>query len=817
MNLSQVLPLVVILLLLVVLIFRIPELGLVLCFVASSLFKGMVQPLLGPIDLTVYLFAVTYGSIFIHCLRSHSFVLPDRKINISIGLLLALLLASLFYTPLPSQGTDIYLRFIFLTVSIMYATFIWCNNNIERIKRVLSIFTWISLGYGAVLLCWILLLQPTDLFNPVRAALQQTPPLAVAQIIAPGIIIAFILRDFLYNKYKRIALNVLMLVGIVELVALNSRGPLIAFIVGGIALFILYPRQQRKQLVIPYIIGIATMILAFLFLPEQFTARYALLADPQSPSIAWRLNAWWFVIKHIPDWFFTGAGIFGFAYYYLPGQEWSIFGAYPHNIFLDIFADAGIFALLAFIGFIYMLLHKGIKMIRPVLNFQSTGSTALIAITAIVVLMTAYQFSGSIIGTRGLWLFAGLLLATEKLWKQGMHTRSGGTLGESAMKACILTSVHPPFDTRIFHKEAKTLEKAGYDVTLVAQHDRNETVDGIKIVSLPKVHNRAKRILGTLRVLKLALEQKAYIYHFHDPELLPVGLLLKILTRGKVIYDVHENIKGDIETKAWLPKSTRRFVSIIFQLIEKLSLIFIDEIIIAENSYIINYSKYSNIVILRNYPILPSFKENPEINISRPTLIYVGGIGEANGVYELIESIKLLKVKYPDILLELVGRIVPVKLEAIIKLKVKDNNIKGNILLVGKVNYTKIYNILFNCHIGMAILHPIPNYRESLATKLYEYMAAGLPVIASNFPLWKEIVEGNKCGLTVNPLDPKEIARAVEYLIEHPNEAKQMGENGRKAVIEKYNWENESRKLIALYGKLEEAQKLKSKEMRIDD
>jgi len=83
-------------------------------------------------------------------------------------------------------------------------------------------------------------------------------------------------------------------------------------------------------------------------------------------------------------------------------------------------------------------------------------------------------------------------------------------------------------------------------------------------------------------------------------------------------------------------------------------------------------------------------------------------------------------------------------------------------------------------------------------------MATGLPVIASNFPLWKEIIEGNNCGLTVNPFEPKEIAKAVEYLIEHPEEAKKMGENGRKAVLEKYNWENESKKLLKIYKELSE-------------
>ncbi len=782
---------------LAIVIFRIPELGLVLCFIASSLFKGMVQPLLGPIDLTVYLFAVTYSSIFIRCLRSHSFVLPDRKINISIGLLLALLLASLFYSPLPRLGAEMFLRFAFLTVSVMYATFLWCNNNIERIKKTLTIFTWISLGYGAVLLCWILLLQPTDFVNTVRATLQQTPALSVAQILVIGIIIAFLLRDFLYNKYKRIALNVLMLVGIVELVALNSRGPLIAFIMGGVALFILYPRGQRKQLVIPYTIAATTMILAFIFLPQQFTARYALLADPQSSSIAWRLDAWWFVIQHIPDWFFTGAGLCGFQYYYLGPVDAFHAVSYPHNIFLGIFANAGIIALLAFVGFIYILLHGGLKMTRATtVQFQTIGSYALIAITVIVVLMTTYQFSGSIISSRGLWLFAGLLLATKNLWEQEIHTKAGGALPASAMKACILTSVHPPFDTRIFHKEAKSLVQAGYGVTLIAQHDKNEVVDGVKVIALPKAKNRAKRILGTCRVLKLALKQKAQIYHFHDPELLPIGLLLKVLTKSKIVYDVHEDYAQTLLRKSWVPRILRRLVSCFYTGFVKSSNPFINQYIAATPTISLRYSN-NKVSVINNYPILKMFKPEYESNFSHATLIYVGILTRARGIGEIVQAMEYLD-KRLNLKLTLLGSFEDSAFEGEVK------GLRGFELVdfPGQKTTSTAWRIMVEATIGLVCFRPVPEHIYALPNKLFEYMASGLPVVASNFPLWKEIIEGNKCGLTVNPLEPKEIAEAAEYLIDHPREAKEMGENGRKAVLEKYNWENESKKLISIYKDL---------------
>jgi len=366
-------------------------------------------------------------------------------------------------------------------------------------------------------------------------------------------------------------------------------------------------------------------------------------------------------------------------------------------------------------------------------------------------------------------------------------------------KVCILTSVHPPFDARIFHKQAKSLVKAGYNVTLIAQHDKNEVVDGVEIVALPKPKNRLWRVLGTWRVFKLVLKQKTDVYHFHDPELLPVGVLLKFFTRRKVIYDVHENVKRDIVTKSWLPRVARKPLSLMYQLTEKLCFLFIDEIIIAEDSYIENYRRCSNILALRNYPILSYVRGSSEVKNSRPTLVYAGGISEARGVLELVESVRLLKPKHETVLLTLVGPIYPISLEEKIRKFLGQFRLQDNVCLVGKVRHEEIYNILPRCHIGIAILHPEPNYIESLPTKLFEYMAAGLPVIASNFPLWQEIVEGNNCGLTIDPLNPREIAGAVEYLIEHPDEAKRMGENGRKAVLEKYNWENESKKLLLSY------------------
>ena len=81
-------------------------------------------------------------------------------------------------------------------------------------------------------------------------------------------------------------------------------------------------------------------------------------------------------------------------------------------------------------------------------------------------------------------------------------------------------------------------------------------------------------------------------------------------------------------------------------------------------------------------------------------------------------------------------------------------------------------------------------------------MLAGMPVIASNFPLWNDIIKFADCGITVDPQRPKGIAAAIQIVLSNDDRAKQMGENGRKAVIEKYNWAIEEEKLVLIYRHL---------------
>ncbi len=366
-------------------------------------------------------------------------------------------------------------------------------------------------------------------------------------------------------------------------------------------------------------------------------------------------------------------------------------------------------------------------------------------------------------------------------------------------KVCILSTVHQALDTRIFDRQAKSLAGAGYDVTLIAQHERDEVVDGVKIVLLPKPDNRFVRMLGIWRLFKLAYAQKADIYHFHDPELLPVGLLLKLLMRGRVIYDVHEDYPKDILTKYWIPYYLRWLLSLLYTLVERASFFFFDAVFVAGKDIAWHFPRSSKLTVIGNYPSLEKARltEKEKMFDNKPAVaIYIGDLTVDRCAREMVQAINLLEGKAKLVLL---GTFSDPNLENEIRMTAS-----GHVELVGHVPYETVFSYLRESDVGLICFHPNPNNIAAVwrNRKLFEYMAAGLPVIVSNFPLWKEIIEENRCGIAVNPLNPKEIAKAVEYIINHSDEAKKMGINGKNAVIEKYNWEKESEKLLAVYQDL---------------
>ena len=332
---------------------------------------------------------------------------------------------------------------------------------------------------------------------------------------------------------------------------------------------------------------------------------------------------------------------------------------------------------------------------------------------------------------------------------------------DKSFKICHITTVHSPFDDRIFHKECKSLLKAGYDVVLIAQHERDETVEGIKINALPKVKSRLKRMIRLpLITLKKALEEKADVYHFHDPELIPVGLILK-LYRKKVIYDIHEDYKSKILSKSYITPPLRKIISTLFDLFEKQSSKCFDALVTADN-YVKSRFRYGNVYRVANFPPLLDIRKIQR-NDGKVICVYSGGLSEDRGIAKIVGALQYLK---------------DIPVEVILLGEWENEYIKNYALRNSEVKYLGYKpwdEVMKTADMGLNLLQLVPVYLYAAenSVKIFEYMMIGL-IVSSDFEGLKNIIEGNKCGITVNPLDPMEIAKAIRYLFEHSEEAKKM-------------------------------------------
>lgn len=365
------------------------------------------------------------------------------------------------------------------------------------------------------------------------------------------------------------------------------------------------------------------------------------------------------------------------------------------------------------------------------------------------------------------------------------------------IKVCHMTSAHAPEDVRIFHKECVSLAKAGYDVYLVERGESYEK-EGVHIVGVGQpAGGRFSRITRfSQKVYEVALSLDADIYHLHDPELLPYGLKLK--RKGKkVIFDSHERYSMQLRSKPYLPAWCTKMIADFYSTYERYVLKRIDAVIFpcTFNGEKLYEGVCPRSILIDNVAKLEEMYDRYVELETRQGLpmCFVGSLSEARCVTEIVQAAKLANI--PLILAgEFSSSAYKKEIQELI------SHCEG-IKWIGSIPHDEVITLLQNASAGLCPEKNVAQYNtvDNLATKSYEYMAMALPVVVAAYPFSSKVMETYQYGIQVNPDSVEEIAAAMRYLWDNPEEAKRMGENGRRAIKEKFNWEIEEKKLLALY------------------
>jgi glycosyltransferase involved in cell wall biosynthesis len=363
------------------------------------------------------------------------------------------------------------------------------------------------------------------------------------------------------------------------------------------------------------------------------------------------------------------------------------------------------------------------------------------------------------------------------------------------VRVAHLTSVHPRDDVRIFRKQCRTLASAGYHTTLVVADGKgDQEVDRVQVIDVGvSGSGRLRRMMATTQlVYKRACLLDADLYHLHDPELLPVGLKLKAQGR-RVIFDAHEDFPADIMTKPYLKRGLRKVIAGSFSIFENYACKKMDFVVTATPTIRSKFERSGcRVVDINNYPLLEELSEYLSWDERRKHVCYVGAMTSIRGVPQLVDAMALTS---EEVRLALVGNFTEKETgrrcrESAGWSKVDDH---------GFVGRSEVRRVMENSAAGVVTFLPAPNHIDSQPNKMFEYMSAGIPVVGSDFPLWRSIIEGNECGLCVDPTKPQDVAQAIDRLCRDQEAGQAMGKRGREAVLARYNWDSEGRKLVELY------------------
>lgn len=360
-----------------------------------------------------------------------------------------------------------------------------------------------------------------------------------------------------------------------------------------------------------------------------------------------------------------------------------------------------------------------------------------------------------------------------------------------------ISSVHHAQDPRIRHKQMQSIQARGWRVTLISGDRQAGGSDHQTVIPLApgREHRVLRMALTAPRAIIQALTLNADIYHIHDPELLPWALLLKLKGRP-VVYDIHEDYSASIRQKTYLPRFLRPVLAQAAGLAERLLAAQYHQVI-AEAYYSRRFPKAQPIL---NYPILSKVAWGNAFAPFSKRLLYTGNLTEQRGALLLGR----LTAARPDFTLVACGYC-PAKVAKAMRSEAGSN--MHALQIIGLDRHVSFSEIMEhyqagNWLAGLALFPDSEHYREKQLTKFFEYMAAGLPIVASNFSAWQGLIQEQGLGLCVDAESPASVADALDWLYEHPEQARAMGQKGRELVAGPYNWERQAQRLLEFYQQI---------------
>ena len=370
------------------------------------------------------------------------------------------------------------------------------------------------------------------------------------------------------------------------------------------------------------------------------------------------------------------------------------------------------------------------------------------------------------------------------------------------IKVCIFSTVQPPDDVRLFHREAKSLARTGYEVHLVVPCEKSEIKDGIQIHAIKRPKTRITRVLlMPLIAACKAISLKASIYHFHDPELLPIGFLMRWLLRKKIVFDMRKSTARELKAREYLPSWLRNTISRCYKILESICLKGMALIVANDRST----EEYKNCYLVRNFPEIdePLMANVMDMDkrLKKPLLIYVGTVSISRGAIMYIELADQLVRRGHDFKMMIIG---PdhTNCSPVLHSKIKELSLDDRVQITGMMDYNEAMKFASRAAIGFAILKPVPNSLFCLAGKIIEYMMCGVPVLCSKFDHWRSYVEGERTGMMADPNDINEVVNLCEKMLSDRDELAAMGKRGMEAVRNKYNWDTEFKILLKCYDDL---------------